>query len=73
VSSKNADILEIKSLFCVVFLAAAQVAYEVMLQEDFTHELKVTLSMLAAVKHFTNTMSFDRYEPPVEDPDEVCE
>lgn len=42
-----------------------------MLQEEYDHELKVILSLVAAMKHFMHTMTFDRYERPELDPNEV--
>ncbi|WAR00435.1 RT27-like protein [Mya arenaria] len=45
------------------YAEAGQVAYEVMLQEDYNHILKNMLALIAAVKHFTHTCTFKRYEP----------
>lgn len=50
---------------------AAQVAYEVMLQEEYDNQLKNVLALSAAVKHYCNTMDFERRERAPVDPDEV--
>ncbi|KAH3695142.1 28S ribosomal protein S27, mitochondrial-like [Dreissena polymorpha] len=52
------------------YAEAASLAYEVMLQEDFSHTLTNLLSLIAVVKHFTRTCTFQRYERPAINPDE---
>ena len=50
---------------------AAKIAYELMLQEDFSHPTSYLLSLYSCVKHLYHTDSLERWEPAVIDPEAV--
>ncbi|XP_053405902.1 uncharacterized protein LOC123566391 isoform X1 [Mercenaria mercenaria] len=55
------------------YKAAAQLAYDVMLQEEYENQMKNLLALYAAVKHFSGTMDLERPEPEPANEDEEVE
>ncbi|KAL4227721.1 ribosomal protein S27 [Mactra antiquata] len=55
------------------YARAAQMAYEVMLQEEYDYQMRNLLALTAAIKHFCYTMDFVRKERDPVDPDEDIE
>lgn len=49
---------------------AAKVAYEMALQEDFSHPTSYLLTLFACVKRYYTTEELERWEPAVIEPDE---